>query len=271
MTQVSPAYKWDAQDYAQSSKSQQQWARELIQKLHLTGDERVLDIGCGDGKVTAEIAACLPRGRVVGVDSSAEMVGLAQSRYPSWAVRNLSFQQAAANRLPFEREFTQVFSNAALHWVLDHKPVLCGINSCLVPGGRVLLQMGGKGNAADVVRVMNQLVLSDEWRGFFDGFTFPYGFYGPEEYALWMREAGLLPGRIELIPKDMVHADRASFEGWVRTTWLPYTQRVPENKRKGFLAQFADSYIASNGADPEGAVHVKMVRLEVEALKQDPI
>ena len=107
-------------------------------------------------------------------------------------------------------------------------------------------------------------------RGFFDDFTFPYGFYGPAEYALWMREAGLLPSRIELIPKDMVQVDRAAFEGWVRTTWLPYTQRVPENKRKGFLAQFADSYIASNGADPEGAVHVKMVRLEVEALKQDP-
>jgi len=112
-------------------------ARVDFKKLHLTGDERVLDIGCGDGKVTAEIAECVPRGRVVGVDSSAEMVGLAQSRYPSWAVRNLRFQQADANRLPFEREFTHVFSNAALHWVLDHKPVLRGINSCLVPGGKV--------------------------------------------------------------------------------------------------------------------------------------
>ena len=76
-------YKWDALDYAKSSSAQQQWARELIGKLQLKGDETLLDIGCGDGKVTAEIAACLPMGSVLGVDSSAEMIALAQSQYPA--------------------------------------------------------------------------------------------------------------------------------------------------------------------------------------------
>ena len=71
-------YKWDAADYAQHSTEQFKWASELAEKLHLRGDETVLDIGCGDGKVTAAIATQLPNGRIIGIDSSQEMIELAQ-------------------------------------------------------------------------------------------------------------------------------------------------------------------------------------------------
>jgi len=255
-------YKWDAADYAKNSSVQQQWARELIAKLALRGDEALLDIGCGDGTVTAEIAARLPRGSVLGVDSSADMVALAQRQFP-----NLRFQHADARSLPFHDEFDIVFSNATLHWVIDHAPVLRGIHASLKPGGKTLLQMGGQGNAADVVSVMDRLIALDEWRSYFEGFSFPYGFYGPVEYSQWLRKAGLQPIRIELIPKDMVQPDRAAFEGWFRTTWLPYTQRVPEDKRQAFVTQLVDAYLANYPPDALGAVHVNMVRLEVEATK----
>jgi trans-aconitate 2-methyltransferase len=267
MTNVTPTYKWDAHDYAQSSSSQQLWARELIEKMQLAGNERVLDIGCGDGKVTAEIAARLPLGHVVGVDSSAEMIALATSRFLTGSVSNLNFQQADASNLPFANEFTQIFSNAALHWVLDHQPVLRGIYSALKPGGKVLMQMGGKGNAAQVVTVMNRMIDSSEWREYFEDFSFPYGFYAPDEYAHWINQAGLQAERVELLPKDMLHADRTAFEGWVRTTWLPYTQRVPELKRQQFLEQFADAYALDFPPDAKGGIHVKMVRLQVQATK----
>ena len=79
---MSDSYRWDAADYARSSSAQQGWALELIDKLALAGDETVLDIGCGDGKVTAELARRLPRGHVTGVDSSAEMVGAARVSWP---------------------------------------------------------------------------------------------------------------------------------------------------------------------------------------------
>ncbi|MCJ7793728.1 methyltransferase, partial [Candidatus Bathyarchaeota archaeon] len=63
-------YNWNAQDYAKNSANQFQWAKELIPKLKLNGNESLLDIGCGDGKITAELAKCLPHGRAVGIDSS---------------------------------------------------------------------------------------------------------------------------------------------------------------------------------------------------------
>jgi trans-aconitate 2-methyltransferase len=259
-----PAYQWNAADYAQASTVQQLWARELIAKLHLQGHERVLDIGCGDGKVTAEIAAGLERGAVVGIDNSAAMIMLAEASYPRATWANLSFQKADAADLPFAAEFDLVFSNATLHWVLDHAPVLRGIGRSLRPGGMVLLQMGGRGNALGVIAAVEQVCANPAWRSYFEGMRFPYGFYGPEEYRGWLAQAGLTTRRVELIPKDMRYANRAGLEGWFRTTWLPYTQRVPEALRPAFIDQVMAAYLEKNPPDAGGEVHVQMTRLEVE-------
>ena len=72
---------WNAADYAANSAVQQSWARELIAKLHLRGDEHILDVGCGDGKVTAELARAVPRGSVTGTDASAEMIAFAKKLF----------------------------------------------------------------------------------------------------------------------------------------------------------------------------------------------
>ena len=260
-------YQWNARDYAQSSAGQQQWARELIAKLVLRGDERLLDIGCGDGKITAEIASHLAQGSVIGVDSSPDMISLTRQTYPAETWVNLRFELADAAALPFDNEFDVVFSNAALHWVLDHRPVLRGLYRSLRPSGNVLLQMAGHGNGAEVFATADQVCAQSEWRGYFEGFSFPYGFYSHEEYGAWLAEAGLNARRVELIPKDMCHRNRAAFEGWIRTTWLPYTQRVPMEAREAFIGQVVDTYLERRPADAQGMIHLRMVRLEVEAIK----
>ncbi len=261
-------YQWNAVDYAKSSGVQQQWARELISKLNLKGSEKLLDIGSGDGKITAEIASCLPNGSVIGIDSSDAMVALAQSKYPTDVFPNLRFQQGDASRLMFDNEFDIVFSNATLHWILDHRPVLRGIYSGLKHGGNILLQMGGRNNAYEVESIMKKLITKEKWRRYFVGFSFSYGFYGPDEYRLWLREAGLVAKRVELIPKDAKHCGRSGFESWVRTTWLPYTHQVPEEDRELFINQLADDYLKHRPVDENGMVHVNMMRLEVDAIKR---
>jgi trans-aconitate 2-methyltransferase len=260
-------YKWNAVDYAKNSNVQQQWARELISKLNLKGSERLLDIGSGDGKVTAEIASHLPKGSVVGIDNSDEMIRLAQSMFSADAFTNLRFQCEDASNLPFKNEFDIVFSNATLHWILDHRPVLQGIYSSLKRGGKVLLQMGGRGNAGEVMDAFTRIIKEEEWLKYFHGFSFSYGFFGTDEYRLWLRGAGLDAKRVELIPKDAAHQGRSGFESWIRTTWLPYTQQVQEEKRELFISQLADVYLQQRPADETGIVHVNMIRLEVEALK----
>jgi trans-aconitate 2-methyltransferase len=262
-----PRCDWDAADYERHSSAQQQWARELIDKLHLRGDEILLDIGCGDGKVTAEIAARLPGGFVVGVDNSEEMIALARSRFPAGDHANLSFVLGDARSLPFRDAFSAVFSNAALHWVRDHGPVLAGIFGSAKRGARITLSMGGRGNADGILVVLDEMLQAEEWRLYFHGFTMPYGFHGPDEYRVWLRESGLTPRRVELVDKNIANADRAGLEGWVRTTWLPYTQRVPAERRDEFVSRLVDRYLELHPPDARGVIHVHMVRLEIEAVK----
>jgi trans-aconitate 2-methyltransferase len=260
-------YSWDAEQYARNSTAQFQWAEELIGKLELRGDERILDLGCGDGKVTAELARRVPRGEVVGVDSSEDMVKKAQAAFPPSSIPRLSFLLMDARDLSFPAEFDVVFSNAALHWVKDHGPMLSGVARSLRPGGRVLFQMGGQGNGEEIFSVAEGVVRAAGWEQYFKGFQFPWGFYGPQEYALWLSRAGLAARRIELFPRDMRQKGRDGLLGWVRTTWMPYTERLPESLRERFLEEAVDQYLAVHPLTPQGEAVVRMVRLEVEAEK----
>jgi trans-aconitate methyltransferase len=134
-------YRWNAQDYAQNSQAQQQWAKELIAQLQLCGHENVLDLGCGDGKVTAEIARIVDHGTVVGIDNSEAMIALAKRRYPEQQHPNLSFRVMDTGNLSFTECFDVVFSNAALHWVKRHQPVIDGLYRSLKSNGATVPPM----------------------------------------------------------------------------------------------------------------------------------
>ena len=261
--------KWDAADYSKNSAAQQSWANELIGKLALVGGERVLDIGCGDGKITAEIARLARGGRVVGVDKSEEMIRFASEAFSQDEFPNLSFRVMDASALDFDSDFDIIFSNATLHWVLDHGPVMRGVARALRPGGRCLLQMAGKGNASaffDSVLASGPVV--ERWGHHWAGVQFPYGFYSPEEYRPWVEAAGLRPIRIELFPRDMTQEGIEGLAGWMRTTWLPYTHRIPEDEREEFVREAVERYVSMHPLDEDGLAHVAMSRLEVEAVKE---
>jgi trans-aconitate 2-methyltransferase len=260
-------FDWDSRDYEKHSASQQKWARELITRLSLEGTERLLDIGCGDGKVTAEIAAILKDGSVVGIDSSESMIQLARKRYPASRYPNLIFVLMDAVNLRFQNRFDVVFSNAALHWVKDHRPVVEAIYQCLKPGGRIVLQMGGTGNARTLIGVMEELTAHPSWSGWFEDFEFPYGFLAADDYLQLLNEAGFADSSAELIEKDMVHDGEDGLKGWIRTTWLPYTQRLPERLRDEFIDLVAARYLELEPLDASGKAHVDMVRLQAEARK----
>jgi trans-aconitate 2-methyltransferase len=109
------------------------------------------------------------------------MIELAQQRFSLKAHPNLSFVVKDARELDFDCEFDLIFSNACLHWVAEHFPVLKRIRRGLKPSGQILFQMGGKGNAEHIIEVMEHVIEQIEWRSFFKDFTFPYGFCSPEE------------------------------------------------------------------------------------------
>jgi trans-aconitate methyltransferase len=155
--------KWNPEDYARNSDAQLKWAQELRQNLNLQGNESVLDVGCGDGKITADFATTLPRGRVTGVDSSPEMIAYATRTYASKQYPNLSFACVDARSLDFDQEFDLCFSNATLHWVDNHQAFLNGASRSLRRGGRLVISCGGQGDAADVLQVFSELASCESW------------------------------------------------------------------------------------------------------------
>jgi trans-aconitate methyltransferase len=295
--------KWNAADYAANSAVQQTWARELIARLDLHGDEHVLDIGCGDGKVTAEIARALPRGTVVGTDASPQMIEFAQKAFPAKQFPNLEFQVMDARKIkpanfssssPSRKEeragvrkptfsnskpftpleqgegvalFDLIFSNAALHWVDDHQAILRGAASVLKTGGRLAVSCGGRGNAHDVFLALRPEIRLKRWCKFFRKMPKPYFFYAPEDYKKWLPKFGFKIRSVKLVPKDSVYTGVEGFVTWLRTTWIPYVQRLPENMREEFITAVARRYVAKHPPDAGDRVHVKMVRLEIDALK----
>ena len=260
-------YQWDAHDYERHSEGQLKWALELIAGLELTGGESVIDLGCGDGKVTARLAGRLPHGRVLGIDSAPSMIDLARQKFPPDRHPNLQFRRLDFRDLDFQEEFDVAFSNASLHWVKDQRRVLIRVSRALRLGGRILFQMGGAGNARQVIEILDELTVQARWQPWFAEFNFPYGFYHPRDYGAWAVEAGLKILRNELIPKDMVHNGLKGLAGWIRTTWLPYLDRLPQTDREAFVRALCDEYLRRHPPDDAGQVHVPMVRLEVEAVQ----
>jgi len=133
------AEAWNPELYQSSHSFVWQYGRDLLALLDAKPGERILDVGCGTGQLTAEAGLC--GAEVVGIDSSAEMIASARHNFP-----HLHFEVADAAALPYAREFDAVLSNATLHWVRDQQSALASIAKALKPGGRFVFEMGGHGN-----------------------------------------------------------------------------------------------------------------------------
>jgi trans-aconitate methyltransferase len=127
--------------------------------------------------------------------------------------------------------------------------------------------MAGKGNAQEVLGILDELLIEKPWKKYFEGFAFPYGFFNAEEYKSCLVETGLTPLRVELFSKDMKHVGEEGLAAWIRTTWLPYTERLPIEKRDTFVKEIVKRYIKNHPIYADDTIHVGMMRLEVEASK----
>lgn len=259
-------YNWDPKLYSSNSSAQKNWGLGLLAKIRLKGNEKVLDVGCGDGKLSAEIAKNLPTGSVLGIDLSEEMVTFAMNHYPQEKYPNLTFMQTDASGLTFDSKFDIVFSNAAFHWIKDQEPVLRCLWKSLKPGGILLAQLGGRGNAGEIFKIVYLMLENEKWSPYFRDFVFPFGFYGPEKYGEWLKDAGFSVKRLELSPKDMALEGKRGLSAWMIASIMhPYTQRIPQSMREDFTNELVNLYVEANPPDDKGHVHVLMIRLEIEA------
>jgi trans-aconitate methyltransferase len=172
-----------------------------------------------------------------------------------------------ARKIRLAQKFDFVFSNAALHWLEDHPAFLRRAAACLKPGGRLMVSCGGKGNAHDVFLALRPEMRLKRWCKFFRRMPMPYFFHAPSDYEKWLPKFGFKINHLKLAPKDTTYDGKDGFATWLRTTWIPYVQRVPEDLREEFIAAVVERYVAKHPQDDKNRVHVRMVRLEIDAEK----
>lgn len=163
---------WNAERYHQISTPQQAWGRRVLDRLALEGSERVLDLGCGTGRVTAEIGGRVPRGGVVALDRSTAMLETARAWLREHAPR-ITLVRADGAALPFHRAFDAVFSAATFHWIHDHGALFRSIIQALKPGGRLSAQCGGEGNLVVLKSRADRLMTEPRFAPYFEDWVEP--------------------------------------------------------------------------------------------------
>ena len=245
--------EWNAADYSRHSSLQEAMAQEVLALLDLKDAARILDVGCGDGKITAEIAARSPRGSVVGVDPSRDMIAFAQKHFGPDTRPNLRFEVADARSLPFKNEFDLVVSFNALHWIPEQDAALTSIRLALIAGGRAQLRLVVAGARPSLEYVVEEIRQTPKWRGYFRDFHDPYLRLTSEEYAAAAERDGFQVLHVNTRDHAWDFGSRAAFSAFCAVGCVAWTDRLPAADGADFINDVLDRYraVAADGTDEE--------------------
>lgn len=236
---------WDAPKYHRISDPQLAWGRTVAARLVPAAGERILDVGCGTGRLTAEIAEVRDV-LVVGLDPSAAMLAEARRGQVQYGgrtpVREVCtcpvYVQADAAALPFVAAFDAVFSNATFHWVPDHDRLFRNIHTALRPGGRLVAQCGGAGNLASLYGRARTLMDDDRYSPFYGGWTDPWRFEGVESTRARLEAAAFVDIDVSLVAAPTRFDAPEKFSEFIASVCLRHElARLPPALRGPFIAE----------------------------------
>jgi trans-aconitate 2-methyltransferase len=223
---------WNAAAYDRVADPQVRWGAEVLERLELRGDERVLDAGCGTGRVTELLLARVPRGHVVSLDASPAMLDEARRRLAPHADR-LTFVHADLGQpLPIDEPVDAILSTATFHWVLDHDALFANLAAVLRPGGELVAQCGGYGNIARFIEVASSVD---------PGFARnPHNFQTPEATAERLQRSGFVDIRTWLSDAPTRFDPGEPFESFIETVCLrTHLAGLPEADQAPFVKAVA--------------------------------
>lgn len=290
--------EWDASSYHRLSDPQYGWGRRVLARIAPRGDETIIDAGCGTARLTTELATLIPRGRVLAVDLSENMLRQAgetisirniekkesvissedasASERPGVGCeegasesRNLHFPQAAPIHricadiaaLPFNGIADGIFSTAAFHWVGDHDALFRSLFIALKPGGWLIAQCGGGPNLLRLRQYTDIAMQSPEFSEYFRGWNPPQNYATAQETAARLRRAGFSDIATWLHNEDTRFADVKIYRDFLATvTCHTHIARIPDPAlRRGFVDELVEL------AQREPDIHLDYWRLNIHA------
>ena len=248
---------WNADLYKEKHAFVFQFGNSLLEWLDPKEGEEILDLGCGTGELTAQLATT--GAKVTGLDGAASMIASAKQHFPA-----VNFVVADATSFKLPVKFDAVFSNATLHWIRQKEKVLDRIYHHLKPGGRLVLEMGGKGNVADVTEAMEKAIKAR-------GYEYKPFWYFPSvgEYTSLLEEYDFRVNQVSYFDRETELADAENgVVEWLQMFGSHFFETVPEKDRLPILQEVQESLRATNFRD--GKWHLKYVRLRIRAERVEP-
>jgi trans-aconitate 2-methyltransferase len=257
-------HDFDGASYARASTHQKEWGVRLIAELGLTGSERVLDLGCGDGALSARIAGLVPDGEVVGVDASPGMIAAATAD-PRPNLRFKLMDIDDIDQLGLGGRFDVVYSNAALHWVKDHRRLYRRVDGLLGACGRIRFSFAGAGNCSHFFALVREVMQRDEFAAAFADFQWPWYMPSVEEYGRLVRTCGVPNARVWGENADRRFPDVETMVAWVdQPSLVPFVTALP----KGLESRFRDLVVArmiDETRQPDGSCFETFRRIHLSA------
>jgi len=236
---------WDADAYHRLSEPQLAWGLDVLARLELRGDETAVDVGCGTGRLTAQLRDRLPRGRVIAVDSSEAMLDQARvylrgERGTRLKPRTTTLVRADAAALPFSRALDLIFSTATFHWVHDHDRLFSSLSGALRPGGRLVAQCGGGPNLQRLLERADTLMHSRDFAPYFAGWRAPWNFADGDTTRRRLEAAGFAGVVTALYPSPVSFESAETYRAFLKTVCVRHhVARLPPELQAAFTTQLS--------------------------------
>lgn len=224
-------FEFDGKKYEKASTHQKEWGNSIISEFNLSGNERILDLGCGNGSLTAELAKLVPNGSVLGVDASQGMLDAAREK----ALPNLKFQLMDINELELSEKFDLIFSNATLHWIIDHDNLWENIKKLMSGSAIVRFNFAADGNCATFFKIIRKAMVLEEYKEYFSDFVWPWYMPGIDEYRSIISNFSFSEVKVWEENKDRYFPDKDAIVGWInQPSIVPFLKHLEESKKENF-------------------------------------
>jgi len=257
-------HEFNGEAYAKASTHQKEWGNRIISEFKLKGDEHILDLGCGDGVLTSQLAALVPQGLALGIDSSESMIEVAQKLEQI----NLGFRLMDIERLDFENEYNLVFSNATLHWVKDHNRLLRNCYRALKNRGMLRFNFAGEGNCSNFNRIVMQATQLAEYVSYFKSFEWPWYMPSLDEYTVLLKKSAFMEFKVWGENADRFFPDSEALTRWIdQPSLVPFLECLPVQEKQTFRDYVVGRMIEATSR-PDGTCFETFRRINVAAWKK---
>ncbi|RBL92250.1 methyltransferase domain-containing protein [Chitinophaga flava] len=246
---------WNAELYKTKHAFVFEYGNSLIGDwLQPQAGEQILDLGCGTGELTAQLAAS--GAQVTGIDASPAMIATARQTFPEG-----SFDVADATTFSLPQQFDAIFSNATLHWVREKEKAIARMYAQLKKGGRLVIEMGGKGNVDSILHTLN-IVMQEKGYHYEPFWYFP----SPGEYTTLLEQAGFKVERVHFFDRPTRLADpHTGIIDWLQMFGQHFFAGIPETDIQNILQQVQQELAPQ--ITRNGELYADYVRLRVAAIK----